>query len=304
MNQKKAMKADILLHTDFPELQLVKKGKVRDIYDVGEYYLIVSSDRISAFDVIMDQGVPYKGKLLNNLSKFWFDFTKNVIPNHCISTDFNEFPDICKRYKDQLIGRSMLVKKIEIIPLECIVRGYLAGSAWKEYQKNGSISGVKLPVGIHESEKLNGPIFTPSTKAEIGLHDENISLKQAEAIADKDTLEKIKIAALEIYSKVSEYALVRGIIIADTKMEFGFYKNELLLADELLTPDSSRFWSQEKYSAGRNQVSLDKQFLRDYLISINFNNQPPPPVLPEEIIVKTSEKYLEAFYKLTGKPLF
>ncbi len=297
------MKTEILLQTDFPDLQLVKKGKVRDIYDVGEFYLIVSTDRVSAFDVIMSQGIPYKGKVLNHLSKFWFDFAKDVIPNHCISTNVNDFPQICSKYIEQLSGRSMLVKKIEIIPIECIVRGYISGSAWKDYQKNGSVSGIELPLGLQESEKLFEPIFTPSTKAEIGLHDENISFEQAEVIADKETLLKIKIAALEIYSVASKFALTKGIIIADTKMEFGFFKNELLVADELLTPDSSRFWSLENYSLGRSQESFDKQFLRDYLISIKFNNQPPPPVLPEEIIAKTSEKYLEAYYKLAGKHL-
>jgi phosphoribosylaminoimidazole-succinocarboxamide synthase len=298
------MKVDVLLQTDFPDLQLVKKGKVRDIYDAGEFYLIVSTDRLSAFDVIMDQGIPFKGKVLNNISKFWFDFTKEIIPNHCVSTNVDEFPEICRTYKDDLAGRSMLVKKAKIIPLECIVRGYISGSAWQEYRKNGTISGIKLSKGLRESEKLTEPVFTPSTKAEIGLHDENISFEQAETFVDKDTLIKIKTAALKIYSMASEYALGRGIIIADTKMEFGFYKDELILADELLTPDSSRFWSKNNYMAGEGQESFDKQFLRDYLVSINFNKQPPPPVLPEEIIVKTSEKYLEAYNKLTGKQLF
>jgi len=304
MKSEKPMKAEILLQTDYSDLQLVKRGKVRDIYNVGEYYLIVSTDRVSAFDVIMQQGIPYKGKVLNNLSRFWFNFSKNIIPNHCISTNVDDFPEICFKYRDQLSGRSMLVKKIKILPIECIVRGYISGSAWKDYQKNGSVSGIKLPRGLQKSEKLKEPVFTPSTKAEIGLHDENISLEQAESIAGKETLIKIKNAALEIYSKASEYALTRGIIMADTKMEFGYYNDELVIADELLTPDSSRFWSQENYITGSSQQSFDKQFLRDYLISINFNNQPPPPVLPEEIIIKTSEKYLEAYYKLTGKQLF
>ena len=298
------MNAEILLQSDFPGLKLVKRGKVRDIYDVGEFYLIVSTDRLSAFDVIMGQGIPYKGKVLNNLSKFWFDFSNDIIPNHCISTSVDEFPEICGPYKDQLAGRSMLVLKTKIIPLECIVRGYISGSAWQEYKKSGMVSGIKLPAGIHESEKLTEAIFTPSTKAEIGLHDENISYAQAEKFVDKEVLMQINTAALEIYSKASEYALGRGIIIADTKMEFGFYNDELILADELLTPDSSRFWPYDNYTAGRSQESFDKQFLRDYLNSISFNKQPPPPVLPEEIIVKTSEKYLEAYYKLTGKLLF
>jgi phosphoribosylaminoimidazole-succinocarboxamide synthase len=298
------MKSEILLQTDLPKLKLIKRGKVRDIYDTGEFYLIVSTDRLSAFDVIMKQGIPHKGQVLNHLSKFWFDFTKGIIPNHYISIDVKDFPSACDEYYEQLNGRAMLVKKTEIVPIEAIVRGYITGSGWNDYLNTGEISGIPFTMGMHESEKFKESVFTPSSKAEIGLHDENISMEQAETIADKETIELIKSAALSIYKQASEYALERGIIIADTKMEFGYYKSNLILADELLTPDSSRFWPKENYKKGRKQDSFDKQFLRDYLISINFNRQPPPPNLPEEIIIKTSEKYLEAYNKLTGETLF
>ncbi len=291
----------IILQTNFPKLKLVKRGKVRDIYDVGEYYLIVSTDRLSAFDVIMAQGIPYKGQVLTKISEFWFNFTKGLINNHIVSIDVNDFPAVCVDYKNDLAGRSMLVKKAEVIPIECIVRGYISGSGWNDYKNTGEISGIKLPAGLSESEKLPEPIFTPSTKAEIGLHDENISFAQAEKITDKATLNKIKHATLDIYKKCSEFALLKGIIIADTKMEFGIFNNEVILVDELLTPDSSRFWPQSKYKKGGAQESYDKQFIRDYLISINFNKQPPPPQLPEEIIQKTSEKYLEVLFQLTGE---
>jgi phosphoribosylaminoimidazole-succinocarboxamide synthase len=290
-----------LLQTNFPKLRFIKRGKVRDIYDAGENYLIVSTDRLSAFDVIMAQGIPNKGKILTKISRFWFDFTKDIIPNHLISTDVNDFPNECLEYRSDLEGRSMLVKKAEVIPIESIVRGYLSGTGWADYKNTGKISGISLPGGLAESEKLPEPLFTPSTKAELGLHDENISLKDAEKIADKETLEKIKSAVINIYKKASEYALSKGIIIADTKMEFGLYKNDLILVDEVLTPDSSRFWPVDKYEKGRAQESYDKQFVRDYLLSINFNKQPPPPMLPEEIIKKTSEKYMEVLFKLTGE---
>ena len=291
----------VILETNFPGLNLLKRGKVRDIYDVGEHYLIVSTDRLSAFDVIMLQGIPYKGKVLTKISEFWFNFTKNIITNHLISTDVNDFPRECHKYKDELEGRSMLVKKAEVIPIESIVRGYISGSGWNDYLQTGSISGIKLPKGLKESEKLPEPVFTPSTKAEIGTHDENISFEEAEKIADKDIIYKMKNAALKIYKAVSGFALQKGIIIADTKMEFGLYKNDLIIVDELLTPDSSRFWPVESYEIGKAQHSYDKQFVRDYLLSIKFNKQPPPPVLPEEIINKTSEKYREIYHKLTGE---
>jgi phosphoribosylaminoimidazole-succinocarboxamide synthase len=295
------MQPRVILETNFENLKLVKRGKVRDIYDVGEFFLIVSTDRLSAFDVIMSQGIPYKGKVLTKISEFWFNFTKDIISNHLATTKVDDFPSECHQYKNDLEGRAMLVRKAEVIPIESIVRGYISGSGWNDYKKTGSISGIKLPEGLQESEKLPEPIFTPSTKAEIGLHDENISLEEAEKIADKETMSKIKEAALKVYKAVSEYALKKGIILADTKMEFGFYKNDLIIVDELFTPDSSRFWPLDKYQKGRAQQSYDKQFVRDYLLSINFNKQPPPPTLPDEIVNKTSEKYREIYNKLTGE---
>jgi phosphoribosylaminoimidazole-succinocarboxamide synthase len=297
------MNPKVILQTNFPELNLIKKGKVRDIYEVGDYFLIVSTDRLSAFDVIMQQGIPYKGKVLTKISEFWFDFSKNIIKNHIISFSVGDFPAICKKYNDDLEGRTMMVKKAEVIPIECIVRGYISGSGWNDYSRTGKISGVKLPAGLLESEILPKPIFTPSTKAEIGTHDENISVKEAYKIAGENIVNQIEETALKIYKSAVEYALERGIIIADTKMEFGMIGNELVLVDELLTPDSSRFWPIDKYKKGRAQESYDKQFVRDYLLSINFNKKPPAPILPDEIINKTSEKYLDVLYKLTGKKL-
>jgi phosphoribosylaminoimidazole-succinocarboxamide synthase len=297
------MKTKIILQTDFPKLKLIKRGKVRDIYDVGEHYLIVSTDRLSAFDVIMSQGIPYKGQVLTKISEFWFKFSEKLIDNHLISTDIKDFPEVCSEYSEELQGRAMLVKKAEVIPIECIVRGYISGSGWNDYQKTGKISGINLPQGLVESEKLPEPAFTPSTKAEIGLHDENISVSDAEKITDSETVKIISKATVDIYKSAAEFALSKGIIIADTKMEFGYYNGKVILVDEVLTPDSSRFWPQDKYEKGRSQESYDKQFVRDYLLSINFNKQPPPPVLPEEIIEKTSEKYLEVLFKLTGEKI-
>jgi phosphoribosylaminoimidazole-succinocarboxamide synthase len=297
------MQPKVILKTNFPKLKLVKCGKVRDIYDAGEHYLIVSTDRLSAFDVIMAQGIPYKGKVLTKISEFWFNLTKDIIPNHLITTDINKFPSEFHQYKDDLEGRSMLVKKAKVIPIESIVRGYISGSGWNDYKQTGRISGIKLPSGLYESEKLPEPIFTPSTKAELGTHDENISFEEAGKISGVETMLKIKNTALKIYQTVSEYALQKGIIIADTKMEFGIYNSDLIIVDELLTPDSSRFWPVESYEKGTAQQSFDKQFVRDYLLSIKFNKQPPPPELPEDIINKTSEKYLEIYYRLTGEKL-
>jgi phosphoribosylaminoimidazole-succinocarboxamide synthase len=297
------MKNRIMLQTDFPNLKLAKRGKVRDVFDLGDYYLIVSTDRLSAFDVIMDQGIPYKGMILTKISEFWFNFTKNIIDNHFITSNVDEYPAECKEYSNDLAGRSMIVKKAEVVPIECIVRGYISGTGWNDYKKTGSVSGIKLPENMLESQKFSEALFTPSTKAELGLHDENISLEQAETIADKATITKMKDSAIAVYNAASEYALKRGIIIADTKMEFGIHKNEVILVDEVLTPDSSRFWPLDKYGEGRGQESYDKQYVRDYLISINFNKQPPPPQLPEEVIKKTSEKYLDIFEKLTGEKL-
>lgn len=297
------MNPEVLLNTSFPKLKLHAKGKVRDIYEVGDYLLLVSTDRLSAFDVIMNQGIPYKGMVLTKISEFWFDLTKDIISNHLITTNVDNYPDECKEYANVLRNRSMLVKKAKVIPIECIVRGYISGSGWKDYKSTGAISGIKLPAGLQESEKFPQPIFTPSTKAEIGAHDENISAEEAMRIIDKDTFKIIEEATLNIYKKTSENGLTKGIIIADTKFEFGRFNGEIILVDEVLTPDSSRFWPLNKYEKGRGQESYDKQFVRDYLLSINFNKQPPPPPLPEEIIIKTSEKYLEIFKKLTGKSL-
>ena len=297
------MQSEVILNTRFPNLKLYAKGKVRDIYEVGEYLLLVSTDRLSAFDVIMNQGIPYKGTVLTKISEFWFNFTKDIIPNHFITTDVNKYPVECKEYSDVLMNRSMLIKKAKVVPMECIVRGYITGSGWKDYKRTGKISGIKLSEGLQESEKFPEPIFTPSTKAEIGEHDENISAEQAMQFVEKITFNAVKDATINIYKKALEYALTKGIIIADTKFEFGKVNGEIILVDEVLTPDSSRFWPLDKYEKGRGQESFDKQFVRDYLISINFNMQPPPPPLPEDIIRKTSEKYLDIYKKLTGDSL-
>jgi phosphoribosylaminoimidazole-succinocarboxamide synthase len=297
------METKVILDTNFSNLKLFAKGKVRDIYEVGDNLLLVSTDRISAFDVIMGQGIPYKGMVLTKISEFWFNYIKDVIPNHLITANVDEYPDECKEYAADLKGRSMLVKKAKVVAIECIVRGYITGSGWKDYLATGEISGIKLAEGLQESEKFPEPIFTPSTKAEIGEHDENISAEQALKITDENTFKILEEKTLEIYNKASEFALEKGIIIADTKMEFGYYNNDIILVDELLTPDSSRFWPLEEYKKGRGQESYDKQFVRDYLLSINFNKQPPPPKLPDEIIKKTSEKYLDIYEKLTGEKI-
>lgn len=289
----------VILSTHFSDIKLFKQGKVRDVYDLDEYYLIVSTDRLSAYDVIMQQGIPSKGNILTTISKFWFEFTKDIIENHVVSTDVDEYPEICQKYKDVLKDRSMLVKKAELIPMECIVRGYITGTGWQDYIKTGSICGIELPKGLQESQKLADPIFTPSSKADIGDHDENISYQKAIQLIGESNFEIIKETAIKIYKKASEYALSRGIIIADTKMEFGFYNGKIILIDELLTPDSSRFWDLSKYKVGTTPESFDKQFVRDYLTSINFDKKPPAPILPEEIIYNTQQKYAEALVKLT-----
>jgi len=293
----------VILTTNFPNLNLLKRGKVRDIYTVGDFYLIISTDRLSAFDVIMAQGIPFKGKVLTKISEFWFDYVKQIVPNHLVTTNVDEFPIECHQYKSDLMGRSMLVKKAEVVPIECIVRGYISGSGWNDYKQTKEISGIKLRDGLVESEKFDEPQFTPSTKAEIGLHDENISFEQAEKIVGKETITKLNDLSLEIYEAASNYALAKGIIIADTKMEFGFHNGKLILVDEVLTPDSSRFWLADKYQKGKSQESYDKQIVRDYLLSIKFNKQPPPPILPDYVVQKTSQKYLEVLEKLTGEKL-
>lgn len=290
----------IILETNYPTLKLFKKGKVRDMYDLDDSLLMVSSDRLSAFDVIMSDGIPHKGKVLTKISEFWFKYVEDLIDNHIISTDVIDYPELCQPYIDDLKDRSMIVKKSQLIPIECIVRGYVSGSGWNDYKKYGSICGIELPKGLKESDKLHEPIFTPSTKAEIGYHDENILEDEARNLIGAEYYDFIKEKAIAIYSKAAEYALSKGIIIADTKMEFGIYEDKIIIIDELLTPDSSRFWPLEDYEPGRAQNSYDKQYVRDYLLSINFNKQPPPPKLPEKVINNTSAKYKEALQKLTG----
>ncbi|PLX93737.1 MAG: phosphoribosylaminoimidazolesuccinocarboxamide synthase [Desulfuromonas sp.] len=294
------MNTQIVTQTDCPELQLVNRGKVRDIYDLGEHLLIVTTDRISAFDVIMAEGIPQKGYVLTQISKFWFDKMNDIVPHHLISTDIADFPAITHQYRDQLEGRSMLTKKAAPLPLECIVRGYLSGSGWKEYQQQGSVCGIALPQGLRQSDKLPTTLFTPSTKAELGDHDENITFAQAVELCGQETTEKVSEISIAIYERARKLADTKGIIIADTKFEFGIKDGQLLWIDEAMTPDSSRFWPKEQYQPGSAQPSFDKQFLRDYLETLDWNKQAPPPVLPEEIVRKTGEKYLEALQRLTG----
>ncbi len=287
-----------VLYTDFKNVERIARGKVRDMYTAGENLLIVTTDRISAFDVVMDSGIPGKGKVLTGISVFWFDKMKDIVPHHLMSTNPSDLPSAFHPYTADLDGRCMLVKKAKTIPIECVVRGYLAGSGWKEYKISKSVCGLPLPDGLRESDRLPEPIFTPATKAETG-HDENISFEQTAAIIGVELAGKLRDISIAIYKRAADIAEQRGIIIADTKMEFGIYRDEVILIDELLTPDSSRFWPKNEYEPGRPQKSYDKQFLRDYLESLAWNKQPPPPPLPEEIVMKTAEKYLEA-YKLFG----
>jgi len=293
----------VITSTDFPTLKLLKRGKVRDVYEVGNYLLIVATDRLSAFDVVFAQGIPFKGQILTQLSRFWFEKMRDIIPNHLVSLNIGEFPKECEPYHDVLAGRSMLVKKTDPLPVECIVRGYLSGSGWNEYQKTGAVCGIQLPPGLAESQKLPEPIFTPSTKAAAGIHDENITFERAAVLAGVGVAKELRENSRRIYQRAAAIAEQRGLIIADTKMEFGLRGGEMLLIDELLTPDSSRFWPQDKYAPGRAQESYDKQYVRDYLISINWNKQPPAPDLPAEVILTTSQKYLEALEKFTEEPL-
>ncbi|MDP1620626.1 MAG: phosphoribosylaminoimidazolesuccinocarboxamide synthase [Candidatus Moranbacteria bacterium] len=289
-----------VVQTNFGDLRLLHRGKVRDIYEVEDKLLIVATDRVSAFDVVMDEPIPNKGAVLTGLSIFWFDYLRDIVPNHLISVNPEYYPEVCAPYREQLRGRSMLVKKANPLPVECIVRGYLSGSFWKAYQKNTTVCGFALPSGMRESERLPEVIFTPSTKAELGTHDENISLaKMAELVGQPET-EKIAAICKALYCKAADYARKRGIIIADTKFELGWYEGELILIDEVLTPDSSRFWPAYEYEVGKGQPSFDKQFLRDYLSSLDWNQAPPAPVLPPEIIDKTKTRYQEAFLYLTG----
>jgi phosphoribosylaminoimidazole-succinocarboxamide synthase len=297
------MESNVVLRTEFKSLTLRGRGKVRDIYDFGDRLLIVATDRISAFDVVMPNPIPDKGRVLTQLSKFWFDMTKRIVPNHVISTEVKDFPGECRSYWMILKDRSMLVIKTDSLPIECVVRGYLSGSGWQEYRETGEVCGIRLPKGLLESSKLAEPIFTPATKAEIGFHDENITLEEVEKVVGKDLAQRLKYLSLKIYIKAQDFAEQRGILIADTKMEFGIKDGKLFLIDELLTPDSSRFWPKKEYLPGSPQKSFDKQFLRDYLLSIHWNKTPPAPELPEEVIQKTREKYLEAYVRLVGKSL-
>ena len=290
----------IILTTDLPELKLVARGKVRDIYDLGETLLIVTTDRISAFDVIMNEGIPDKGYVLTQISTFWFRQMEDIIPNHIISTKVQDFPAECRQYAEILEGRTMLVKKAKPLPVECIVRGYISGSGWKDYKSTGSICGIKLPAGLVESDKLEKPIFTPSTKAELGEHDENISFDKCVELVGAELAVKIRDVTIAIYKRARDIAATKGIIIADTKFEYGIHNGELIIIDECMTPDSSRFWPQDSYQPGGTQPSFDKQYLRDYLETLDWGKTAPPPPLPDEIVRKTGEKYMEALVRLTG----
>ena len=296
-------KQDVLLQTDFPDLELYASGKVRDVYRCdNEHLLFVATDRISAFDYVLATGIPNKGRVLTQLSIFWFDYLKDVTANHMVSADVDNFPCHLDPYKGVLRGRSMLVVKADMFPVECVVRGYLSGSGWKEYQKTGAVCGIELPKGLRESDKLPEPIFTPATKATTG-HDENISFHDMTRIVGQPLSEELRDLSLEIYNKAADYALSRGIIIADTKFEFGRTGAGVILGDEVLTPDSSRFWPAEAYQPGKGQESFDKQYVRDYLEQIKWNKQPPAPALTAEVAERTSQKYLMAYRQLTGKEL-
>ncbi len=289
-----------LTETNLPGLPLLHRGKVRDIYDLGDSLLIVATDRISAFDVVLPTPIPEKGKILTLMTLFWLNFLKDIVENHLITANIEEYPEFLRPYTEVLRDRSMIVKKAKVLPVECIVRGYLSGSAWKEYQERGEICGLKLPAHLKESDKLPEPIFTPSTKAELGKHDINISLEEMKKLIGEALAEKVKDLSLKLYKKASSYAEKRGIIIADTKFEFGIYEDRLILVDEVLTPDSSRFWPREEYEPGRPQKSFDKQFIRDWLKNSGWKEGAPPPEIPSEIVLKTREKYLEALKRLTS----
>ena len=293
------MKTSIVLETNLSGLNQPKRGKVRDIYDLGDSLLIIATDRISAFDVVLPNAIPEKGRVLTQISKYWFSRTSDIVRNHLLSTDVKDFPENCRKHADILEGRSMLVRKAKSLPVECIVRGYLSGSGLKEYRSTGAISGIKLPSGLTEASRLPEPIFTPSTKAEIGEHDVNIDFKTVVKLVGKDVAEKLRDHTLAIYRRACELAEPKGIIIADTKLEFGLYDNGVILIDEVLTPDSSRFWPKEGYTVGVSQKSFDKQFVRDYLLSLTWDQKPPAPKLPDDVVLKTSRKYLEVLALLT-----
>lgn len=293
---------EVVLKTDFPDLKLFKRGKVRDIYEVEDKLLIIATDRISAFDVVFPNAIPDKGKVLNQISVFWFKYLQEIIPNHLITADVNRMPPILQKYRDILNGRSMLVERTQPLPIEAVVRGYLAGSGLKEYKEKGNICGIKLPDHLQESSMLPEPIFTPSTKVD-SAHDENISDVKASEIIGEEIFNKAKYISLKIYKRMGNYALSRGLIFADTKFEFGFHNNELILIDEVGTPDSSRFWSLKDYTPNKPQRSFDKQYVRDYLENIGWNKKPPAPTLPDEIVQGTRSKYIEAYHILVEKIL-
>jgi len=295
--------AEAVCETDFSDIKLLKRGKVRDIYDLGDKLLMIATDRISAFDVVMPDPIPDKGKILSRISLFWFDAIKSLVQHHVISSKIDEYPPECRKYSGMLDGRSMLVKKAEPLPVECVVRGYLSGSGWSSYQERGEICGIRLPKGLKESDRLPEPVFTPSTKEEIGTHDINIDFDETVKRIGKKLAERVKDLSIQIYIKGSKLAAEKGIIIADTKFEFGLIGNDVIIIDEVLTPDSSRFWPKDSYKPGGPQLSFDKQYLRDYLTSIKWNRKPPAPSLPEDVIDNTRSKYLEALKRLTGAEL-
>jgi phosphoribosylaminoimidazole-succinocarboxamide synthase len=297
------MSKSIVAETHLADLKLLHRGKVRDLYDLDNQLLIVSTDRISAFDYVLPNGIPYKGRVLTALSEFWFDYTKSIVDNHLITTDVALYPDNVRTHADSIKGRSMLVHKANRIDIECVVRGYIAGSAWAEYKKEGTVCGAKLPEGLQESDRLSELIFTPATKAEYGEHDENISIAQMEGIIGVDLAERIIQTSVALFKAASERAVEVGLILCDTKFEFGLLDEKLILIDEVFTPDSSRFWPKDEYEPGRSQRSFDKQYVRDYLNEIGWNKQPPVPELPEEVIQKTSEKYLDVYRLIVGEDL-
>ena len=294
--------AESVLTTEFEEVQLLARGKVRDVYSLGDQLLIVATDRISAFDVVMPNGIPDKGRVLTQMSLFWFELTSDIVENHLVTAEVARYPSELLPYSEVLAGRSMVVKRAKVPPIECVVRGYLAGSGWREYREQGTVCGISLPEGLWECDKLPEPIFTPATKAESG-HDENISPEAAASLVGAETYGELERVSLEVYGRAADYARERGLIIADTKFEFGRYDNRLILVDEVLTPDSSRFWPAEEYEPGRSQKSFDKQPVRDYLDSLDWDKRPPPPELPTEVVEGTSERYREALRLLTGREL-
>ena len=292
--------APAIRETDFPELNLLKRGKVRDMYDLGDNLLMVATDRLSAFDVVMPDPIPDKGIILTQISLFWFEFMQALVPNHVIASQVEDFPEACQSYAEMLRGRSMLIRKTTPLAIECVVRGYISGSGWKSYQESGSICGIQLPGGLKESDQLPEPIFTPSTKAEQGDHDINIDFDQAADIVGRPLAEKVRDLSLAIYARGSALAAEKGIIIADTKFEFGQIGDDIILIDEVLTPDSSRFWPKETYAPGGAQKSFDKQYVRDHLLTLDWDKTPPGPTLPETVIKNTRQKYLDALIQLTG----